>query len=288
MQRKQILRAFFAGVTRRLRFRRHGHSSTKGNETETGRPDVSPSIVHEKKGGSCQLRSMPRSARFVAPGVAHHVTQRGVDRQTVFHSRADRLTYLRLLREQSELSQLPILAYCLMSNHIHVIAVPDGGAVLAEVMQRVHGRYAQYLNARRGRSGHLWQNRFNSCALGASHLWAALRYVEMNPVRAGMLETARRYEWSSAEAHLSGQDPWRIADMRFWREVGGAETWESLLAQPEEEGQTRALRRATYSGQPFGDKEFVEEIRSRRKGLAVESVAGEFTGCGLVTLRAGR
>ncbi|WP_321476220.1 transposase [uncultured Paludibaculum sp.] len=113
---------------------------------------------------------MPRSARLIAPGVAHHITQRGVDRQSVFHSRRDRLTYLRLLREQAAVSKLPILAYHLMSNHTHLIAVPHEVPVLAEVMLRVHGRYAQYLNARRGRCGHLWQNRFDSCPLGASHL----------------------------------------------------------------------------------------------------------------------
>ncbi|QOY90022.1 transposase [Paludibaculum fermentans] len=114
---------------------------------------------------------MPRSARFIAPGVAHHITQRGIDRQSVFHSRRDRLTYLSLLREQAAVSNLPILAYCLMANHIHLIAVPHEAPVLAEVMQRVHGRYAQYLNARRGRCGHLWQNRFNSCPLWGRSRW---------------------------------------------------------------------------------------------------------------------
>ena len=167
---------------------------------------------------------MPRSARFVAPGVAHHITQRGTERQAVFHSRTDRLTYLHLLREQSALGKVSVLAYCLMSNHIHLVAVPENAATLAEVMQWVHGRYAQYLNARRGRCGHLWQNRFNSCALGPKHLWAALRYVEMNPVRARLAATPREYAWSSAEAHWPGEDPWRIADMRFWSELGGAET----------------------------------------------------------------
>jgi putative transposase len=120
---------------------------------------------------------MPRSARFVVPGVAHHATQRGTDRQSVFHSRADRLTYLHLLREHASLGHLSILAYCLMSNHIHLVVVPEKEAALAEFMQHVHGRYAQYLNARRGRCGHLWQNRYNSCALGPKHLWAALRHV---------------------------------------------------------------------------------------------------------------
>jgi putative transposase len=136
----------------------------------------------------------------------------------VFHSRRDRLTYLRLLREQVAVSNLPILACCLMTNPIHLIAVPHELPVLAEVMQRVHGPYAQYLNARRGRCGHRWQNRFHSCPLGASHLWAALRYVEMNLVRAGLVADPQCYEWSSAEAHLSGEDPARIADLSFWRD----------------------------------------------------------------------
>ncbi|WP_394766543.1 transposase [uncultured Paludibaculum sp.] len=148
--------------------------------------------------------------------------------------------------------QVPILAYCLMSNHVHLIAVPHKVPVLAEVMQRVHCRYAQYLNARRGRCGLLWQNRFNSCPLGASHLWAVLRYVEMNPVRAGLVTDPRSYEWSSAEAHRSGEDPARIADMSFWRAVGGAAAWARLLNEQEVEIELKALPRATHSGQPLG------------------------------------
>ena len=203
------------------------------------------------------------------PGVAHHITQRGTDRQVVFHSRADRLTYLHLLRQQASLGHVSILAYCLMSNHIHLIAVPEDAAALAEVLQRVHGRYAQYLNARRGRCGHLWQNRFSSCALGPKHLWAALRYVEMNPVRACLAATPREYAWSSAEAHWSGEDPWRVADMRFWSESGGAEAWRMMLSEGDGEAEAKALRRATYSGQPFGDEAFVEAMQTQsEKGRA--------------------
>jgi putative transposase len=152
-----------------------------------------------------------------------------------------------------------------MSNHIHLIAVPENATALAEFMQRVHGRYAQYLNARRGRCERLWQNRYNSCALGPKHLWAALRYVELNPVRARLVATPREYAWSSAEAHCSGQDPWRIADMRFWSESGGVEGWQALLSQADDEADAKALRRATYSGQPLGDEEFVETLRAQRE-----------------------
>jgi putative transposase len=200
--------------------------------------------------------------------VAHHITQRGVDRQLVFRTRMDRLVYLGLLRDQARLADLPILAYCLMSNHIHLIAVPLEGAQLAEAMQRVHGRYAQYFNARRARCGHLWQNRFSSCALGPAHLWTALRYVELNPVRAGMVEKAQEFEWSSTRAHLANQDPQRLLDMDFWRREGGVSNWLQLLNEPEDESHCRDLRRATYSGQPFGDEGFAERLRALRSQLA--------------------
>jgi putative transposase len=197
--------------------------------------------------------------------VAHHITQRGTGRQIVFRTRADRLTYLSLLREQAGFAGLPILAYCLMGNHIHIVAVPSMEDSLAKVMQRVHGRYAQYYNARRARCRHLWQNRYSSCPLGPAHLWAALRYVEMNPVRAGLVERPGQYEWSSAEGHLSGQDRWRIVDMRFWREAGGAAEWQRMLEERRGEAEADELRRATYAGQPFGDESFVNEMQVQRK-----------------------
>ena len=208
---------------------------------------------------------MPRSARFVAPGLPHHVTQRGTARQTVFSTRMDRRVYLGLLREQARLAELPILAYCLMRNHIHLILVPADGAQLADVMQRVHGRYAQYRNGRLSRCGHLWQNRYSSCALGPAHLWTALCYVEQNPVRAGLAERAEDWEWSSARAHLVGQDRQRLLDMEFWRREGGAENWRRLLNQSTDEPMQRALRRATYAGQPFGDEGFMEMLQALRK-----------------------
>jgi putative transposase len=163
---------------------------------------------------------------------------------------------------------LSILAYCLMRNHIHLVAVPRGAAYLGEVMQRAHGRYAQYLNARRGRCRHLWQNRFSSCALGPAHLWAAVRYVEMNPVRAGLVPAPRAWKWSSAEAHLSGEDPWRIAEMGFWSEPGRAARWRALLAEQDDGSERQALRRATFSDQPFGDKEFVAAMQAQRESAS--------------------
>ena len=169
------------------------------------------------------------------PGVAHHITQRGTDRQTVFFSRRDRHVYLALVRDCARQVDLRILCYCLMRNHIHLIGVPQHEDSLAVCLRRSHGRYAQYLNGRRGRTGHLWQNRFYSCPVEGTHLWTALRYVELNPVRAGLVGLPEEYEWSSAVAHLGGKDSAGLLDLDFWKECGGVPFWQQLLHSEEDE-----------------------------------------------------
>ena len=204
---------------------------------------------------------MPRRNRCVVPGLPCHITQRGVDRCEVFSADEDRATYLRLLRENLSDSATRILGYCLMSNHVHVIAVPEREDSLSVLLRRVHGRYAQYYNARCGRSGHLWQNRFFACVLGSSHLWAALRYVERNPVRAGMVERAAEYVWSSASAHLAGEDKSGLLDMEWWRREGPA-NWGELLKIEEADAEAH-LRGCTYAGRPFGEESFVSDLGKR-------------------------
>jgi putative transposase len=208
---------------------------------------------------------MPRIARYVAPSVAHHITQRGTAQQIVFRTRADRRVYLGLLREQASFLGVSILAYCLMPNHIHLIAVPPEGDSLSILLRRVHGRFAQYFNARRSRSGHLWQNRFYSCPMGPGHLWTAIRYVESNPVRAGLAVEPAAYEWSSAGAHFSGLDTRKLLDMHFFEQAGGIAGWRRLFGEPENELTYSTLRKSTHSGQPFGDQSFQDEIRARRR-----------------------
>ena len=114
-------------------------------------------------------------------GLPHHITQRGTDRQRVFYTDSDREVYLSLLRISAEQARLRILAYCLMTNHVHLVAVPEEASSMMVALRRAHGRYAAYLNVRRARTGHLWQNRFYSCALDGPHTRVALRYVERNP-----------------------------------------------------------------------------------------------------------
>ncbi len=114
---------------------------------------------------------MPRRSRCVLPGMPCHITQRGVDRRETFSSDQDRTTYLRLLQANLQDAQASLLGWCLMTNHVHLIAVPEPEDSLAVLLRRVHGRYAQYYNARSGRTGHLWQNRFFACLLERNHLW---------------------------------------------------------------------------------------------------------------------
>jgi len=199
---------------------------------------------------------MPRNARCVQPDLPFHITQRGTDCQTTFYSRQDRRVYLDLVRTNFRECGVRILCYCLMTNHVHLVAMPAHSDSLAVLFRRVHGRYAQYLNARRQRTGHLWQNRFFSCALSRSHLWTALRYVELNPVRACLVATPGEYEWSSAAAHLSGEYDSGILDPEFWCGHGGAERWRELLEEREDPDQTRLLRRCTFAGRHSAKKSF--------------------------------
>src|SRR5271155_1433416 len=145
---------------------------------------------------------MARFSRVGVVDVAHHVTQRGNARQVILANDADRVAYLDLLRQSSELYRLSLLGYCLMSNHVHLIVVPHTAGAMSQTLKHTHGRYASYWNARQPSTGHVWQGRVYSCPLDDSHLWAGLRYVELNPVRAGMVSAAQEWPWSSAAAHL--------------------------------------------------------------------------------------
>src|SRR5262245_40766807 len=147
---------------------------------------------------------MPRFARVVVPECAHHVTQRGNGRRDVFYTALDKAVYLGLLKQYSEHYALRILGYCLMTNHVHLVVVPSFEDSLAKTLREVHGRYARYRNALDRGSGHVWQNRYYSCAVEEVAVGSVMRYVELNPVRAGMVRLAADYAWSSAGIHLGG------------------------------------------------------------------------------------
>jgi len=201
-------------------------------------------------------------ARVVAVGVPHHVTQRGNNRQQVFFSDQQRRVYLALLSEQAARNQLTILGYCLMPNHVHAVVVPHASSSMGHAFGRAHSAYSRYLNRARNRTGHLWQNRFYSAPLDRPHLYAALRYVDLNPVRACMVERACDYRWSSATAHLTGRDPFGLIEPSRWAEIQPASDWAEMLlpARGVDEDWAQRLRAATHAGKALGNQEFVRTI----------------------------
>jgi putative transposase len=204
---------------------------------------------------------MPRMARVVVPELAHHVTQRGNARREVFFSPQDRQVYLGLLQEYSAYYALRILGYCLMTNHVHLVVVPGHERSLAGTLREVHGRYARYRNAVERGSGHLWQSRYYSCAFEGVRLASVMRYVELNPVRAGIVKSAGDFAWSSALMHLGGADALRLLDLETWRREWSPEEWSQWLGGAAEEA--AAIREATHTGRVLGSERFVAELERK-------------------------
>ena len=210
---------------------------------------------------------MPRFARVVLPGYPYHVTHRGNRGGDIFFSDADRRLYLADLSRCARQAGLALWGYCLMTNHIHLIAVPSATDSLARAIGRAHLRHARRINRSQGWTGHLWANRYYSCPLDPGHLWTAIRYIELNPVRAGLARTAAAWPWSSARAHIQGRraDPLLAADRPFGgpcphpltgRPIG----WAAWLALGVDDSDRDRLRRATMTGRPCGSAEFVGQL----------------------------
>lgn len=167
---------------------------------------------------------MPRKPRVVVPGMFYHVTQRGNHQQAIFTDHKDRIIYLKLMEEFSQKWGLEIYAYCLMPNHVHFIVKPLNENSLSRGLGISHQRYSAYFNTKLGRTGHLWQNRYFSACLDERHFMAAVRYVECNPLRAGMISKPWEYAWSSAGAHVGGKseiltlgDIFALIEVPDWR-----------------------------------------------------------------------
>lgn len=212
---------------------------------------------------------MARLARVVAVDVAHHVTQRGNARQFILASDAERTVYLDLLRQSLQDHPLSLIGYCLMSNHVHLVVIPRREEALAKALKDAHGRYASYWNGAHASSGHAWQGRFYSCPLDVGHLWEALRYTELNPVRAGMIAEAAQWKWSSAAAHCGEAELAEFLDMELWRQHWSAARWREFLDAGETESELEAIRQCTHTGRPLGNSEFVKSLeQSMRRQLA--------------------
>jgi putative transposase len=204
---------------------------------------------------------MPRQARLVVPGIAHHVTQRGNYQQDVFDQPQDYLHYCRLMNKYAAQYRLDILAFCLMTNHVHFIVVPPEPDSLARVFNVVHMCYAQYCNKQMGTKGHLWQGRFYSCVLDDAHLYRALRYVERNPVRASMVKRPWEHSWSSAGWHLGREDAKICLHQTT---LVNKKEWKAYLIE-EDDAFDKEMRLKTQRGLAVGRPGFIRKMERKLK-----------------------
>jgi putative transposase len=206
---------------------------------------------------------MARIARVVIPGCPHHLTHRGNRGEPIFLAPEHRSAYRRWLQHYAAEHGLSIWAYCLMTNHVHVIAVPARDDSLALAIGYAHRRYAQWLNERQGWDGHLWAGRYYSTPMDDDHLWTAVRYVETNPVRAGLIHRAHDYPWSSAAAHVSGRHDALLSPTRPFPDPRVVGDWAEWLAQGADDASLEAIRRSTHTGRPLGSEAFLEALEER-------------------------
>lgn len=214
---------------------------------------------------------MPRIARVVNAGYPHHVIQRGNRRQRVFFREDDKAAYLHILKEQSEKYGVCYWAYCLMDNHVHLIAVPETEKSLALAIGETHRRYTCMINLRKGWRGYLWQGRFGSFPLDPVYLYSAVRYVEKNPVRAGIVKKAEDYPWSSAKAHIQKNDDPFLRDFYLTKEIP---SWEEYLREPDENKNLITFRKHAQTGRPLGAKSFVEDLEQKLNRMLIKQKPG--------------
>jgi putative transposase len=207
---------------------------------------------------------MARLARIVIPQVPHHVTQRGNRRQEVFFGEEDYAAYRELIADGCARQGVRCIAWCLMPNHVHLILMPPSPDALRAALGEAHRRYSRRVNFAHGWTGYLWQGRFASYPMDEAHLMTAVRYVELNPVKAKLARRAEDWRWSSARAHVRGVAD-GLTDLAAL--AGVHRNWRAMLRRgleagdldPEAEAAIEAHQR---TGRPWGGDRFVERLEA--------------------------
>ena len=204
---------------------------------------------------------MVRLPRLVLPGIPYHVTQRGNRRAKTFFEDGDYGLYRDLLSQSAERAGVEIWCYCLMPNHVHIIAVPSDEDGLRRAFADTHRRYTGFINARMRATGHLWQGRFGAVAMDEAHLANAVRYVSLNPVRARLVTRAQDWMWSSVAAHLSGEDDGLVSVAPVLDRYGKFADF--LGEDAGDDTAWRRLRMSETSGRPLGEDAWLQEIEQK-------------------------
>ncbi len=202
---------------------------------------------------------MPRIARVCVEGYPHHITQRGNNKEKTFFDDEDKRFYLNALKRYKDKYKMKILAYCLMENHVHILAVPENKISLAKGIGGTNLLYTQYINRKYNRSGRLWQNRFFSSVVEENlYLWAVVKYIELNPVRVNIVKEAEDYQWSSAKAHILGAKDDILSTEDYFNEKE-IEFYRTFLKQEDKKFNT-FIRKAMSTGRPLGSENFIKKL----------------------------
>jgi len=211
---------------------------------------------------------MPRRARHYLPGMPYHLVQRGNNREPCFIEPENYQFYLNLWQEVSARYGAEVHAYCLMTNHIHFLATPLNVSSLSNTMKVVGSRYAQYMNLKYGRTGTLWEGRHRSSLIQTEHyLLTCYRYIELNPVRASMVEHPNEYKWSSFAANAWGADSW-VRPHEQYLALGQTPgirqvTYRELFRHSMDAGDIHKIRKAAHYCHPVGDDRFCKSIEEK-------------------------
>ncbi|MBN1364870.1 MAG: transposase [Syntrophaceae bacterium] len=202
---------------------------------------------------------MARIARVVAAKYPHHITQRGNRRQDTFFCDDDYRYYIGTLSEWCKKFDVEIWAYCLMPNHVHLIAVPETEDGLRRSIGETHRRYTRQINFREKWKGHLWQGRFSSFVMDEQYLLATARYIELNPVKAKLVKKPEQYQWSSSRAHRTAKDDQLVKVKPLLKLI---DDWGDFLSSGYTKEEEFIMRRHKQTGRPLGSTHFIKRLEN--------------------------
>ena len=201
---------------------------------------------------------MPRTARIVALGFPHHITQRGNNKQTIFLDDTDYAHYLKILEKAKNKYMLEIYSYSLMPTHIHLKAIPNHPDSLAMVFNSCQMQFCQYFNKKYKKIGHLWQSRFFSCSLDKKHAYSVSKYIENNPVRSNLVNSPEDWKWSSARDHLEIEKG--LLSLSPIENVLQISNWEKYLKEDLATEEIFAIKKHLLNGYPLGNSKFLSKV----------------------------
>ena len=209
---------------------------------------------------------MARLARVVAAKYPHHITQRGNRRQDTFFCADDYRYYIETMSEWCRNYDVEIWAYCLMPNHVHLIAVPETEEGLCRAIGETHRRYTRQINFREKWKGHLWQGRFSSYVMDEQYLLAAARYIELNPVKAKLVRRPEQYLWSSARAHITGSDDKLVKVKPLLKLI---DDWGEFLSSGYTKEEALLMHRHEQTGRPLGSERFIKRLEDKLSRILI-------------------